>query len=164
MLGDSKISHCHQHVAACSLLLWLAVDDIAGTYTSIASTMTSLPVYELQKIDRALDTDATAVRHQTISKTGFSYPGDVPSSETNYTFYAVKESDRKLILIGTGDIVVSRNGTFFYIAVSNLACSGVHANICQSEARTLASFIMFRSWHVVVEGVANIVSRVCSIQ
>ena len=96
--------------------------------------MTTIPVYQIAKVDRALDTNATAVRDQKISETGFSYPTDVPSEETNYTFYAVKESDRKPILIQTGDTVVHKDGTFFYIAVSEPACHAMHAVKLQSHA------------------------------
>lgn len=93
--------------------------------------MTTIPVYQIAKVDRGLGKNATAVRDQQIGQTGFSYPGDVPSEENNYTFYAIKESDRKPTLIGTGDVVVSKDGTFFYIAVSGVACMWqLHATSC----------------------------------
>ena len=95
--------------------------------------MTTIPVYQIAKVDRALDTNATSVRDQKVSETGFSYPTDVPSDETNYTFYAVKESDRKPILISTGDAVVHKDGIFFYIAVIRYACHDMHAVRLQSH-------------------------------
>lgn len=105
--------------------------------------MSTLPVYSIPKVDGKLDKDAPVIRDQEITQTGFSYPGDVPQGETNYSFYVIKESDRKPILIGTGDVIVSKDGSFFYVAVNMHAyacraagCSKRAADNCSAHDRT----------------------------
>lgn len=130
MVTGKLVNNAWHHADGCMHVLVAICIVTRPAVTPLANIMTTIPVYQLEKVDRGLDKDAAAVRDQKLSETGFSYPADVPSSETNYTFYAIKESDRKPVLIGTGDIVVSRDGTFFYIAVRKL-CE--HCRACSAS-------------------------------
>ena len=80
--------------------------------------MVAIQVYRISTAKNGkLPKHSEVVQEQEINPDGFAYARDMPKDEQNYTWYAVGEDD-KLLLLTIEDLVVEKDGTILYLPVS----------------------------------------------